>query len=595
MELKQRNEMNKDFTWDLTQIYKNEAHWQDELNATEKLIPSMEILAGTLGNSKKVFKNALDTIFVLAERINRVYVYSFLQKSEDNGDSHYQEMQARATTLDVSFSTAIAFLEPEILAIEGDLLKSWMEENDMAVYVQTIANIIRGKAHILDSDKEKLLAMLGEVSSTPTDTYDMLCDVDMTFPTMLDENGVEIQITHGNFGVLRESNDPRVRKESFEKYFEVYQNFINTTATTYSGSVKKDAFFAKVKNFESSRHSALFNSNVPISVYDNLIVAVHSGLPTMKKYLALRKKSLKLDELNMYDLYCPMIDEIEYPMNFEEGKIIVKEACKPLGEKYAQLLDIAYKNKWMDVYENKGKSTGAYSCGVHGIHPYVLLNYTDKLVDSFTLAHELGHAMHSYLSSEKQSYVNHDYKITVAEVASTVNEVLLTMHLLKVETDKKRRAYILNHFLEGFRTTVFRQTLFAEFEEKAHKMYWEGTPLTAESLNKIYFELNELYYEGATINKLQEVEWSRIPHFYRFFYVYQYATGFCSAVTIVSDILETGDPSKYLEFLATGASDYPINELKIAGIDLTDPNTIKKALKVFDDSVNELTTLMGEF
>jgi oligoendopeptidase F len=314
----------------------------------------------------------------------------------------------------------------------------------------------------------------------------------------------------------------------------------------------------------------------------------------MKKYLKIRKEALGLDELHMYDLYCPIVDNIDMKVTYEEAKELVKKATKPLGEGYQKLLDRAYSENWMDVYENKGKSTGAFSCGVYGVHPYVLLNYTDTLDDAFTMAHELGHAMHSHYSSTTQDYANHNYRIMVAEVASTVNEVLLTKYLLSVETDKKRRAYILNHFLEGFRTTIFRQTLFAEFERRAHEMYMAGQPLTAQSLNALYRELNELYYNGAVVDELQDIEWARIPHFYNAFYVYQYATGFSSAVAIASKIFETGDAEDYLKFLSTGGSDYPLEELKIAGVDLTKPETVNNAMKVFADALDEFEQLLKE-
>lgn len=312
----------------------------------------------------------------------------------------------------------------------------------------------------------------------------------------------------------------------------------------------------------------------------------------MKEYLALRKKALKLDKLDIFDLYVPMVEDVDYPVPFENVKELVKNATKPLGEEYQQLLDRAFAENWMDVYENQGKRGGAFSCGVYGVHPYVLLNYTDTLDDAFTVAHELGHSMHSFFSSRAQEFVNHSYRIMVAEVASTVNEVLMTMYLLKTETDKKRRAYILNHFLEGFRTTLFRQTLFAEFERKAHELHAAGTPLTSQTLNKIYHDLVALYYEGAEIDEEIDTEWSFIPHFYTPFYVYQYATGFSSAVAIARHILETGDASEYLRFLSTGGSDYPLNELKIAGIDLTKPDTVKSALEVFANTVKELEALL---
>ena len=358
--------------------------------------------------------------------------------------------------------------------------------------------------------------------------------------------------------------------------------------------MKNDNFYTQVRGYASSCERALFSNNAPVSVYDQLVEAIHSGLPIMRRYLDLRRRVLGLDELNMYDLYCPMIKEVDMVVPYEDAKELVKKATLPLGEEYQKLLDRAFSERWIDVYENKGKTTGAYSCGVHGVHPYVLLNYTDTLDDAFTLAHELGHAMHSWFSSQAQDFANHNYRIMVAEVASTVNEVLLTRYLLSVETDPSRRAYILNHFLEGFRTTVFRQTLFAEFERQAHDLQMNGTPLTAEVLNGVYRKLNELYYNGAVVNELQDIEWARIPHFYNAFYVYQYATGFCSAVTIAKKILEENGAENYLRFLSTGGSDYPLEELKIAGVDLTKPDTVANALKVFDETLTELEELLAD-
>lgn len=371
-----------------------------------------------------------------------------------------------------------------------------------------------------------------------------------------------------------------------------YKQYINTLAANYSSQVWLDNAYARIRGYASACEASLDEANVPVKVYDELVENVHAALPDMRRYLELRKEVLGLSTLNMYDLYCPMVEDIDYPMPYEEGKKLVKKALAPLGGRYGQLLDEAFQNHWIDVYENQGKTSGAYSSGVYGHHSFVLLNYTNTLDDAFTLAHELGHAMHSYFSNEAQPYCNSDYFITVAEVASTVNEVLLTKYLLATETDPRRRAYVLNHFLEGFRTTVFRQTLFAEFERQAHDLDQAGTPLTAEGLNKIYHDLNALYYDGAVVNPLQDVEWARIPHFYRAFYVYQYATGFCSAVAIADHILKTGDASDYLKFLSTGGSDYPLNELKIAGVDLTKPDTVQSAMKVFAETVSELEALL---
>jgi oligoendopeptidase F len=360
----------------------------------------------------------------------------------------------------------------------------------------------------------------------------------------------------------------------------------------YSGSVKFDTYFADVRGFASACEAALFASNVPVSVYDSLIEAIHDGLSDMRKYTDLRCRALGMEKIGMQDLYCPIIPGVDNTYTFEEACELVKKACEPLGETYAKLLDRAFNEKWIDVYENRGKTTGAFSCGVYGVHPYVLLNFTGTLDDVFTLAHELGHAMHSYFSSEAQDYVNHDYRIMVAEVASTVNEVLLTKYLLKTETDPKKRAYILNHFLEGFRGTVLRQTLFAEFERESHAMCEAGKPLTAKALSAVYKELITKYYQGAEINDVMQYEWAYIPHFYRAFYVYQYSTGFCSAVAIAGKIADGGDPSDYLKFLTTGGSDYPLEELKIAGVDLTKPDTVRDAMKIFDETVDELAKLI---
>ncbi len=437
-----------------------------------------------------------------------------------------------------------------------------------------------------------MLSRLSDVSSAPQAGFSMLESVDMSFPTMNNEDDQEVEITHALFGLLRESRDGRVRREAFEKYFGEFKRYINTFAALYAGSVKFDCFYADVRKYGSACEFFLDQGNVPLSVYDSLVKSVHAGLPTMRRYLDLRRRVLGLDELHMYDLYCPMVKDVDFRVTYEESRDILKKALAPLGERYVALLDQAYDNRWMDVYESKGKTTGAFSCGVYGTHPYVLLNYTDSLDDLYTVAHELGHAMHSYFSNETQPYVNHNYRIMVAEVASTVNEVLLTKYLLKTETAPDRRAYILNHFLEGFRTTVFRQTLFAEFEREAHDMYAAGTPLTAKTLSDVYRRLNETYYEGAVTDELQAVEWARIPHFYRAFYVYQYATGFSSAVNIADHIEKTGDASDYLKFLTLGGSDYPLNELRVAGIDLCKPEAVSTALRVFDETLTEFEKLL---
>ena len=592
MELKKRSDVESRFTWDFTDIFASDAAWEEAYREAEAAIERIAPVQGTLGESVEAMKQGLDIYYAAAEKAELVYVYSMLRLNVDNGDPAYQTMNGRAMTLLVKLSTVGAFLEPEILSIDGARLADMMNDPALATYRHTLANIERSRAHTKSAEIEQLLAMMSDMNETAGNAFTMLESVDMTFPKIRDEQGEEVTLTHGNFGVYRESADQRVRKDSFEGYFGEFKKYINTLAALYAGNVKKDNFATRVRGFDSSCEAALFGNNVPVSVYDQLTEAIHGGLPIMRRYLDLRRRVLGLDELNMYDLYCPMVKEIDMTVPYEDAKELVKKATLPLGEEYQKLLDRAFSERWIDVYENKGKTTGAYSCGVHGVHPYVLLNYTDTLDDAFTLAHELGHAMHSYFSSAKQDYVNHDYRILVAEVASTVNEVLLTRYLLANETDPTRRAYILNHFLEGFRTTVFRQTLFAEFEREAHDLEMNGTPLTAEVLCGVYRKLNELYYAGATVNELQDIEWARIPHFYNAFYVYQYATGFCSAVSIVKKILEENGAEDYLKFLSTGGSDYPLEELKIAGVDLTKPDTVAAAMEEFDRALCELETLL---
>lgn len=585
---KLRSEMNPAFQWDLSDIYQDRAVWEQALKIAAGKVAAVPEIAGTLGESAESLKRGLDQLYEAAELAERVYVYAFLNSSGDNGDAEAQDMEARATRLFVDFSTASAFLNPEILSIDSEKLNDWMELPELAVYKHMISDVCRAREHTLSEGEERLLAMLGDASQTPSKTYDLFESVDMQFENMSDGS----PLTHALFGNYREARSADVRREAFEKYFGEFGKYINTMASLYSGSVKFDSYFAQARKHKSALESGLFADNVPVSLYDNLIASVRGFVPQLSRYLDLRKQLLGLENLSLYDLYVPLVEDVDAEMPYEEAKKLVLEAMRPMGETYCNLLKRAFNEKWIDVYENKGKTTGAYSCGVYGVHPYVLLNYTDKYDDAFTLAHELGHAMHSWFSAEKQEYVNNDYSIFVAEVASTVNEVLLTRYLLSVEKDEKKRAYILNHLLDGFRTTVFRQTLFAEFEKRAHEMYEAGTPLTAQSLNALYREMNEAYYPNAEGTPKTDLEWARIPHFYRAFYVYQYATGFCSAVAIADRILSGEGTEDYLQFLSTGASMYPLDELKIAGVDLTSPEPIERALKVFEATLNEFEALM---
>lgn len=594
MNAKPRKDMNPVFTWDLTPIFESADAWKEAFKAAEAAVEGLKDLPGTLLLSAECLAEGLNRISQAQQMAEKVYDYAFLCKSGDNGNADYQEMEARAIGLLVALETATAFVNPEILHIPAEMLELWLERKDLKTYRHLLDDVTRRRAHTLDAGCERLLAMLGDVAQTPSSAFEMFETVDMTLPSIKDEAGETVPLTHGGFTVFRESRDRAVRKAAFDAYFGAYGQYVNTLASIYGGSVKMDCFTADARHFADACEAALYGNNVPVSLYDGLIEAVHGALPAMRDYLELRKRALGLAELHLYDLYTPMVDEVDFDMPYARARVLVKEALKPLGEEYQALLDRALNERWIDVYENDGKSAGAFSMGVYGVHPYVLLNYAGKLDDAYTLAHELGHAMHSYFSDSTQDYVNHDYRIFVAEVASTVNEVLLTHHLLKTETDPRRRAYVLNHYLEGFRTTVFRQTLFAEFERKAHALYQQGTPLTAQTLNGVYHDLNGLYYDGAVNDAFADVEWARIPHFYNAFYVYQYATGFSSAVKIADDILTTGDASNYLRFLSTGGSDYPIEELKLAGVDLTRPDAVTHAMDAFRRTLEELKQTLGK-
>ncbi len=591
--MKNRNEIPAELKWDFTHIFADEAAWEAAYAECEALIPNVLAVKETLGESAESLYNAYETLYGISEKLSKVGEYAFLRKALDGGDVKANEMSDRTVMLGVKFGGALAFFEPELMEIPADKLERFMTYEPLKKYAHIIEDSTRMRDHVLDEKSEGILARLGKITGTPSDTYDMFTNVEMQLPEVLGEDGGMMPLSSGIFGVLRESKDRAVRESAFEGMFGTYGKYINTFACLYGGSVKQDNLMAALRGYSSARAKALFGNNVPESVYDSLIDAVHSAIPSMSKYLKLRAKALGTDKIDMFDLYTPMVADVDYPMPYETACDLVVEAVRPLGEKYVEVIKRAYRENWIDVYETPGKESGAFSAGVYGVHPFVKLNYTDSLDDAFTLAHELGHAMHSYLSSEKQDYANHDYAIFAAEVASTCNEVLLTKYLLSKETDPRRRAYILNHFLEGFRTTVFRQTLFAEFEYRAHELEAKGTPLTAELLSSIYEELVKTYYPEAEFRDVIKYEWAYIPHFYRAFYVYQYATGFSSAVAIATNILETGDPSNYLEFLSSGGSDYPINELKIAGVDLSSPEVVENAMRVFDETIDELAQLIG--
>lgn len=587
-----RREQDPKFQWRLSDLYEDTGAWERALQEAQAQVAAIEAHRGRLGESADALLAVLRSRSAAERQLVQAYTYAHLHKDTDNGNATYQGMTDRAMQAMVAAQAALSFIEPEILEIAPETLRAWAQEPRFQNFRFYLEDLDRQRAHLLSAAEERILAMAEDPLSGADNAFTMLSDVDLDFGTVVDAQGQEVKLTHSTYGLLLESPDRRVRRDAFRNLYKAYRSVKNTIAATYAASVKADVFRARVRGYAGSLEAALDGNNVPVAVYEQLIEAVHEKLPALQKYLALRKRQLGLDQLEMYDLYTPIVPECSMPMTYEEAKALVKEALKPLGERYGRLLDEAYENHWIDVYESAGKTSGAFSCGVYGVHPFVLLNHQDNVDHAFTLAHELGHAMHSYHSNEKQPYETADYRIMVAEVASTVNETLMMQYLLGHETDPVKRAYLINQQLESYRTTCFRQTMFAEFELKAHRMAENGEPLTVESLSRVYRELNELYYAGVVVDDDIASEWMRIPHFYNAFYVYQYATGICTATALARDILEHGGAPRYLDFLSSGGSDYPIRLLQNAGVDLTDKASIASALEVFEQGVDELEQLL---
>ena len=587
-----RREQDPKFQWRLSDLYEDTGAWERALQEAQAQVAAIEAHRGRLGESADALLAVLRSRSAAERQLVQAYTYAHLHKDTDNGNATYQGMTDRAMQAMVAAQAALSFIEPEILEIAPETLRAWAQEPRFQNFRFYLEDLDRQRAHLLSAAEERILAMAEDPLSGADNAFTMLSDVDLDFGTVVDAQGQEVKLTHSTYGLLLESPDRRVRRDAFRSLYKAYRSVKNTIAATYAASVKTDVFRARVRGYAGSLEAALDGNNVPVAVYEQLIEAVHEKLPALQKYLALRKRQLGLDQLEMYDLYTPIVPECSMPMTYEEAKALVKEALKPLGERYGRLLDEAYDNHWIDVYESAGKTSGAFSWGVYGVHPFVLLNHQDNVDHAFTLAHELGHAMHSYHSNEKQPYETADYKIMVAEVASTVNETLMMQYLLGRETDPVKRAYLINQQLESYRTTCFRQTMFAEFELKAHRMAENGEPLTVESLSQVYRELNELYYAGVVVDDDIASEWMRIPHFYNAFYVYQYATGICTATALARDILEHGGAPRYLDFLSSGGSDYPIRLLQNAGVDLTDKASIASALEVFERGVDELEQLL---
>ncbi len=593
---RKREEIRTEDTWAIEDLYASNQEWEAEYAQIEKLLASLQAYEGKLGESAESLLGYLQLTDQVNQLFERVYVYANQRLHENLGNSTYQALSAKAADLEVKLSSATAFAQPEILEIPKETLEHFLEENkELQLYKRSLAQLYRQKAHYLDGKTEQILAMSQNVSSAASDVFAMFNNADIRFDKVLDEQGNPQELTHGNYVKFLESPDPAVRKGAFTSLYKSYSAFKNTLAATFYANVKQADFYAKVRGYSSSRAMALDASEIPESVYDNLIDVVHKRMPLMHRYVSLRKKALGVDKLHMYDLYTPMVTDVKIGVPFSQAKEIVKEGLAPMGEAYLKVLEEGFQNRWIDIYENEGKRSGAYSWGAYGTHPYVLLNYQENLDNIFTLAHEMGHALHSYYSDSTQPYPYAGYRIFVAEVASTCNESLLIHHMIKQAKSTKEKAYLINHFLDQFKGTLYRQTMFAEFERDVHKLVGEGEALTAELLCNQYYELNKTYFgKDMVVDSEIAMEWARIPHFYNPFYVYQYATGFSAAIALSKGILERGEEAvaDYMKFLTGGSSTDPISLLKLAGVDMSSPQPIEAALDVFEDLLNQMEQLL---
>lgn len=590
-----RSEVDPKYTWALEDVYASDALWNKDLEKARTFPQQLAAYKGRLGESAATLLEFLKLGDEIGILFDSLYGYAQRKSDEDTANSLYQGMASQAMNVMVAVDAAGSFETPELLAIpEETLERFYQEQPELEVYRLYLTRIRGKRAHILSDAEEKLLAAAGEMSQAPDSIYSVFADADLKFPNAVDRDGKEHAVTHGTYIPLMHSQDRVLRKSAFESLYSVYGQFRNTAAAILSAQVKQLKFRADARKYDSSLQASLDGNYVPTEVYTNLIDAVHQNMAPMYRYVELRKKLLKLDELHMYDLYTPIVGDVDVSIPFEEAKETVYQALAPMGDAYRAILQEGFDNRWIDVYENVGKCSGAYSAGLRR-HPYVLLNYSGTLDSMFTLAHEMGHAIHSYLSNKHQPAVYANYSIFVAEVASTCNEALLMKYLLANTTDKRRRAYLINYFLEQFRTTLYRQTMFAEFELEINRRNERGESLTAEALNTLYHELNVQYFgDGIVIDKEIDLEWARIPHFYYDYYVYQYATGYSAAIALSRRILKEGEPAvkDYLNFLSGGCSADPITLLRGAGVDMATTQPITEALKLFDELITEMEQLM---
>ena len=590
-------ELNDKMTWDLSAMYKDLAAWEADFNKIRPAAEKFLSYKGRLAESPAVLREAIEVSDEFDRLASRVYVYCHLKSDENTADNKNRARQEKVEALLASLAETDAWFDPEIMSIPDDIMEKFLASPELAFYKRSLLELLREKPHTLTEPEERLLGTLGDVLGSSDKAFEMLNDADMDFGSVKDENGKSAKLTHGSYRKFLESPDREVRKRAFKKMFSSYRKLRNTFAATLDGTVKRHVVSSRIRHYGSALEAALSGDNVPAEVYRNLIATVHDNLGAFYDYMKLRKEVMGLDKLDMFDMYNPLLPNCRKEYSFAQAVELVKAALKPLGEDYAKNLELAFKQRWVDVPERKGKRSGAYSSGCYDSYPYLLLNYNNTLNDVFTLAHELGHSMHSFYSNKTQEYHYADYSIFVAEVASTTNELLLFNHLLETTTDKDFRAFLLGHLLDEIRGTIYRQTMFAEFELLMHELSESGEPLSADLLCEKYEELNALYY-GPHVkpDKLISMEWARIPHFYYNFYVYKYATGMSAAIQLAEN-LRSGDPAKreaYFGFLKAGDSKDVLDIMKDAGVDLSTPAPSESALKFFGKTVNDLRNELGK-
>lgn len=587
----ERNEIENKFKWTIDEMYPDEASMDKDIQKVKELIEEVKKYKGTLADSEENLYKVLNISEEASRILQNLYVYTHMKSHEDTRINKNQGNATKTDMLSTELSMATSYMVPEIISMDNEKLKNYLKSEKLSHYKKHVDDILRLKPHTLNEREEELLAAVSDLSGVPENIYDMLSFADLQFPEIEDEKGEKVRVTHSNFSLFLKSKNQRVRKDAFDAMYSVYGQYKNTFASTLYGGIKSEIFYAKTRKYESALQGSLFQDDVSVDVYDNLIAAVHENLDSLNKYNDLKKRFLGLDKINMYDLYVPLTENFDMEIPYEKAQEIILEALKPLGEEYLENVKKAFSEGWIDVYGNEGKQGGAYSWGSYDSKSYILMSYKDDLNSLFTLIHEMGHSMHSYYSKNNQQYLYSGYKIFVAEVASTLNELLLIDYLLKNAASKEERIYLLNYYLEQFRTTVYRQTMFAEFEKICHGKVEDGEPLTAEEFTNIYYDLNKKYYgESCEVNEEIGLEWARIPHFYSNFYVYKYATGFSAASALSRQILEEGNSAveRYKEFLKSGGSDFPLNQLRKAGVDMEKKESVDKALHVFKDLVDEL-------